>query len=275
MKNYEKAKEILNKTVKFSFLEKTLQKSAELRNKEIEKHKNNSLKASVFVGLFALLFIGVITTNIFLAAGISAGIVAGIFVILIQIPLAKKKAYSKKVEAELPLFLLRLATEIRLGKSFTKAIKDSCLEGGNVAEEFKKIVMDLDKGASFQEALKKMNERLGSITIRRATSNLSNIQIQGTKDTSGLKKLAKEMLLKQRIESKEFSGKMVVFALVFIAVSAIVPAMSQSFLLIGSFFMTIQFTALTAFLIVVIGFPAIDAAVLLMIESKTPVFLKG
>ncbi|MEI7962021.1 MAG: type II secretion system F family protein, partial [archaeon] len=219
-------------------------------------------------------FSGVITKNIILSAGISAGFVAVIFVILIQIPLAKKRAYAKKVEAELPLFLLRLATEIKLGKSFSKAIKDSCTEEGNVSQEFKKIVQDLDKGASFQDALKKMNERLASITIRRATSNLSNIQIQGTKNTSGLKKLAKEMLLKQRIESKEFSGKMVVFALVFIAVSAIVPAMFQSFLLIGSYFMTIQFTALTAFIIIVVGFPAIDAAVLFMIESKTPIFLK-
>jgi archaeal flagellar protein FlaJ len=258
----------------FSLIEKKLKKTAQLKDKEVEKHKFNSLKLSIFIGLFGWLFLGVLLKNIILAGAFGAIIIALAFVLLIQLPLIKKRNYAKKIEAELPLFLLRLATEIRLGKNFSTAIKDLSKGNDCVSKEFEKVVYDLHKGASFSESLNKMNERLNSAQIRRALSNLNNIQNQGSKDTSGLKKLAEEMLLKQRIESKEFSGKMTVYALVFIAVSAIVPAMFQSFLLIGSYFMSIQFTPIEAFLICVIGFPAIDASVLFMIESKTPVFLR-
>jgi accessory gene regulator protein AgrB len=120
-----------------------------------------------------------------------------------------------------------------------------------------------------------MNERNSSMNVKRACSNLSNLQFQGSRDITGLKKLAQELLLKQRIESKEFSGKMVVYSLVFIAVSAIVPAMFQSFVLIGSYFMNISFTPVQIFFISVALFPMLDLGVLILIDSKTPLFLKG
>jgi len=112
------------------------------------------------------------------------------------------------------------------------------------------------------------------MNIRRANSNLASIYSHGTKNVTGLKRLAQELLLKQRIESKEFSGKMVVYALVFIAISAIVPAMFMSFVLIGSYFMKLSFTAPQIFMISVGLFPILDGAVLMMINSKTPLFLK-
>ncbi|MFA6420392.1 MAG: type II secretion system F family protein [archaeon] len=273
----ENMKEILNKAQivsNSSILEKFLKKKTQMREKELEKHKSNSLKLSIFLGLFIWLGAGVLTKNIILSAGIALLLSLVLFLLLLQAPLAKKKAYSSKVEADLPLFLMRLATEIKIGKNFSKAINDSCKEESFASKEFKIVLNDMQKGCSFQEALQGMNERLDSANIRRTASNLSNLSIQGTKDVSGLKKLAQELLFKQRIESKEFSGKMVVYALVFIAVSAIVPAMFQSFVLIGSYFMKLSFTATQIFLISVILFPIVDLAILLMIDKKTPIFLK-
>ena len=58
------------------------------------------------------------------------------------------------------------------------------------------------------------------------------------------------------------------------AVSAIVPAMFQSFILVGSYFMALSFTAEQVFLIIVVLFPLIDIGILAMINSKTPEFLK-
>jgi len=170
---------------------------------------------------------------------------------------------------------MQLATQISIGKSFFKAIEDSSNEKNEVSNEFALVIQEMKKGSSFSEALEQFNKRLDSLPIRRVCSNLSNLQIQGSKDATSIKKLAQEMLMKQRIESKEFSGKMVVYALVFIAISAIVPAMFQSFILIGSYFMKLSFTAPQVFLISVILFPIADLAILLIIDSKTPIFLKG
>lgn len=261
--------------LKDSIIEKALKKKSGMRDNEMEKHKFDSLKLSIFIGLFGWLILGVIIRNIFLSAAISTAGIALVFILLLQLPLAKKKAYSKKVEAELPLFLMKLSAEIKLGKNFYNAIEDCCKEKGFASKEFEFVIKDMNKGATFQEALQKMNERTGSMNIKRACSNLSNLQIQGSRDTAGLKKLAQELLLKQRIESKEFSGKMVVYALVFIAISAIVPAMFQSFVLIGSYFMKLNFSPQEIFLISVALFPVLDLGVLFLIDSKTPLFLKG
>jgi len=65
------------------------------------------------------------------------------------------------------------------------------------------------------------------------------------------------------------------YSLVFIAVSAIVPAMFQSFILIGSYFMALSFTAEQVFIIIVVLFPIIDVGILMMINNKTPEFLKN
>ena len=268
--NFEKVKIF----AKASLFEELLQKRTRMRVKEIEKHKSTSLKLTIFIGLFIWLGVGVVLKNILFSAGISIFISAALFLLLLQIPLSKKKEHSTRVESDLPMLILRLAGEIKMGKNFNKAISDSCKEGGEASKEFLLVLNDMEKGASFQEALTEMNERMGSITIRRANSHLSNLNVQGTRDVSGLKKLAGELLLKQRIESKEFSGKMVVFALVFIAVSAIVPAIFQSFILIGSYFMKISFSTFQIFLISAVVFPLADVAILMMIDKKTPLFLK-
>jgi len=67
---------------------------------------------------------------------------------------------------------------------------------------------------------------------------------------------------------------MVVYALVFIAISAIMPAMFQSFILIGSYFMKISFSPIQVFMITIILFPIMDISILYMIHSKTPIFLR-
>jgi hypothetical protein len=53
-----------------------------------------------------------------------------------------------------------------------------------------------------------------------------------------------------------------------------VPALFQSFVIIGSMFLEMRFTALQVLLIVALGFPMIDLAILLFIKQKTPMFLR-
>lgn len=258
-----------------SFVEDLLKKKSNMKEKEFNKHKFESIKISLILGLFCWLIIGVIAKNILLGAGIAIIVTLLLFLLLLQLPLAKRKKYAKKIESELPLFLTKLASEIKLGKSFNQAILSAANENSAVDNEFKLIVKDMNKGASFEEALQLMNKRIDSQQIKRACSNLNNLHNNGKKDVSGIKKLAQELLLKQRIESKEFSGKMAVYSLVFIAVSAIIPAMFMSFTLVGSYFMKLSFTPEQIFLISIILFPLMDGSVLVLINSKTPLFLRG
>ena len=258
-----------------SIVEDIVKKKSNMQKKEFNKHKFESIKLSLITGLFLWLIIGVLLKNILLGAGISIIIAITLFLVLLWYPLLKRQKYTKKIESELPLFLTKLTCELKLGKSFNQAILSAANEDSEISNEFKMVLKDINKGESFERALERMNQRIDSKNIKRACSNLSNLHNSGKKEISGIKKLAEELLLKQRIESKEFSGKMVIYALVFIAVSAIVPAMFMSFTLIGSYFMKLSFSPEQIFLISVLLFPLMDGTILLMINSKTPLFLKG
>jgi len=267
-------KERIKKIAKHSKTENKLAQTENLSAKKIAVFKKQKLILSTFVALFLWLGIGLFLKNIALSLGLAVLFGGIIFFIMIQIPLIKNRVKARKIEAQLPLFLMKMVTEVRLGKNLISAIQDCCDEKNEVCDEFLCVLNDMKKGMSFYQALEKMNQRIESPSVKRACSHLNNINSQGEKNAFGLKKLAEELILKQRIESKEFSGKMVVYALIFVSVSAIVPAMFMSFILIGSYFMSIAFTPVQVLGISAVLFPAVDFGILLMIDSKTPLFLK-
>jgi pilus assembly protein TadC len=273
-RNAQTKKKKIERIAKSSFLEKKISKKSNLRKKDLKKLKEDSLKMSVFISLFCLLGLEVMLKNLFLAIGLSVIIMAIVFVLMMQMPMLRIRKRVRRAESDLAYFLLDLITELKVGKDFLSALKKVCGDKNFAAQEYAHVLRDIEKGSSLKEALERMNNELQSNIIRRVNSNLMNLYLHGNK-TGGAKKFADELLLKQRIQSKEFSGKMVVFALVFIAVSAIVPAMFSSFILIGSYFMKIQFTAIQVFIIIVLVFPMMDASVLMLINSKTPLFLKS
>jgi archaeal flagellar protein FlaJ len=261
------------KKIKTTSLIKNKIKKSNISEKDFEKRKINSLKISIFIGLFGWLICGAYTKEIFRSGVGGILLMIIVFALSLYWPIIKQKQYSKKVEADLPLFLSKLVSELRVGKDFVKALKNSCQGKKEIETEYLRVVKDFKNGSSISEALKKMNQRIIGINIKRANSSLNNIYLHGSSSDT-LKKLTDDLLIRQKIESKEFSGKMVVYALVFIAVSAIMPSMFQSFILIGSYFMKISFTPLQVFFIIVLLFPALDVSILYMIHSKTPIFLR-
>src|SRR3989344_5253593 len=202
-----------------------------------------------------------------------------VYCTLLSYPKLRRRKFAALVEKDLPFALLSLAVEIEMNVQFETALGNIARQDyGAVSREFKKIVSEVkDSGASVQEALFSFAERIPSLAVKRAITQIVAAYEQGAGKRSSvpLKKLAHEMLLKQHSESKEFSNKLVVFSLLFIAVSAIVPALFQAFIIVGSSFLALQMSAVQILLIVALLFPALDFAVLLYIRAKTPEFLKG
>ena len=75
-------------------------------------------------------------------------------------------------------------------------------------------------------------------------------------------------------KGKEFSQKLVLFSLMFIVVSAVFPALFQSFVIVGSSFMQLDFLPVHVLLVIGVLFPLIDIAALFFIRSQTPHFLR-
>jgi pilus assembly protein TadC len=272
IKKAKKIKNLIENSSNNSYIENFLKKN--FRKKDIERIKNRNLKISIFLGLLSFLTAELYIINLQKSSLI--GIITFIFsfLLLMILPITAHKRKVKRVEANLPFFLIKLITEIKIGNNFFNALKKLTKKSGAVENEFKKIIIHMESGKSFEEACIELNKSLMSIEVKRALSSLSNIYSHGG-DEKSIKRLAEELFLKQRIESKEFSGKMVVYSLVFIAISAIVPAMFSSFILIGSYFLAIEFTPFQILLIITIIFPVLDLSLLYIINSKTPLFLKN
>jgi pilus assembly protein TadC len=245
-------------------------------NNLTEKEKNNSIKYAVLFAVIFLLIHSLLITE--LIEGLAFSLITFILSFsLISIYFKRKKQKKTElIESQLPFILIPLSSEINSGIEFEKALSDSAK---NAEKELKKelefTLNEIENGTPVQKALLEFSKRNNSIQIKKTMSILSNIYMQGNKKAGNtIKRLAKEMLLKQKNKSKEFSQKIVLFSLMFIAVSAIIPAFFQAFITVGTLFMEIEFTPIQVIAITTIIFPLIDLTVLFLIKESTPMHLK-
>jgi hypothetical protein len=223
------------------------------------------------------LVLGILLESLALGAVAALACIGICLALLLYYPKARARNYAAIVEAEMPFLLMGIALELNLGVPFHMAIEHASEGKGRCAKEFWLVAGEVkEQGASMQDALRHFSERIESRLVKRAIVQLAAAFEQGNrKSGEPVKRIAMEILTRQRVESKLFSGKLVVFSLLFIAVSAVVPALFQSFSLVGSAILHMSFTATQLFLIIAVGFPLIDIGVLLYIRAKTPVFLRG
>lgn len=244
-----------------------------------ETFVNGVLKKSAGIAAIAWFLAALFTQNIglSLALGLLVGIMA--FVFLLFEPMRKRKLRSEQIQADLPFVLMAISVELALNWPFEKILLHAGQSGfGKASEMFAKAYREIhEKGASVHEALHAAADTLESGDSKRGLLQVLLAYEQGPGQNRGenVRRIAKELLAKQRIASKAFSGKIALFSLVFIAVSAIVPAIFQAIVIVGSSFLDFSITPLQALLIIAVGFPLLDLAVLLMLRSKTPVFLKN
>jgi len=200
------------------------------------------------------------------------------FIALNYYPLHLKKEKTSAFEKFLPFALLQASIELNLGLGFEEVMQSISKNNyGILSKAFKKALKETRNGKAMQQALIDLSNEFDSLVVKRALSQLTAVYWHGNKnnEAESLKSLGNEILSRQKIEAKEFSNKMVMASLLFIAVSAIIPALFQAFVVVGSMIMDLSLSPLQALLIPVIAFPLIDLAVLLFIKSKTPYFLRG
>ena len=232
-------------------------------------------RQAAVLAIIAWLFIGLFIDDIALSALLALALMVPTTGTILYYPIMMRKTYARKVEAGLPFALMSLATELNLGVPFIDALRHSSRGNGFAEKEIRKAVKEIEEqGASVEESLRHFSERVESTFVRRSITQALSAFEQGS-GGHAVKRIASEMLTRQRIESKLFSGKLVVLSLLFIAVSAIVPALFQSFSIVGSVLLKTSFTPTQLLLVIVVVFPLLDLAILLYIRNRTPVFLRS
>ncbi|MCD6434074.1 MAG: type II secretion system F family protein [Candidatus Diapherotrites archaeon] len=237
----------------------------------IELLESEKLKQTLLVVIASWFVFGILLEPLI---GLVYAIIVGVVFLFAKIASEKRKTSEANMEIEyyLPFALNQIAIELSLGSRFEDVIKSVANSGyGILSDEFKKAQKELELGATLQEALFGIAENYRSLELKRAIMQLIAIYEQGRerKNYESLKKLSEDMIAKQQIKAKELSNKVVLFSLAFIALSALIPAMFQAYLIIGSFFMEITISKQQIFLIITVFFPALDAVLLLLIRAKT------
>ncbi len=260
----------------FFLLEKALRTAG--NNARPEEYASKSAVRACLAGIFAWLALGLVFGEMFfsfIAGIIFAGIV---FALLLYAPVGKARRDSAEIEGEMPLALMSIAAELNMNIPLEKCIENYAKAGSSILSKnlWQVIRESREMGKPLQESLFSLAERSGSLEVKRCIAQLSAALEQGKEGRrgDGVKRIAAEMLSRQKAQSREFSGKLAVFSLLFIAVSSIVPALFQSFIIVGSMVLAMDLSPSQALAATVIVFPAIDIIVLAFIRSKTPVFLR-
>lgn len=172
-----------------------------------------------------------------------------------------KRKKQKKVEEDLIFALQSFATQLDTGLSF-----EECLGKEHV---FGRVIRDVGLGASIPQALRNFAATHDSPFIRKSAALLADIYVRGGNGSS-LRKISEEQAAVQRSRMKEYSEKLAMFSLAFIICTAVIPALFQAFVIIGSSFMPLQISPAVALFIPIVGFPLLAVAAFVFIVSQRP-----
>ncbi|MBN3037558.1 MAG: type II secretion system F family protein [Candidatus Diapherotrites archaeon] len=184
-------------------------------------------------------------------------------------PRVLKRVRAERVEKDLPTALRVLATLLSANVPFHDCVGFVARGDDELSREFSRALRDMDC-SSVGAALSSLSCRVDSAHVRRAVSHLVSVYERGT-GVDALRKLADELQSLHLARAREYSGKLAVYSLVFVCVSAVFPALFQALVIVGTSFMDLGLTPDQALLVPAVVFPVLDVVVLGFIRLRKPV----
>ncbi|GEM_PF-4964429 len=177
----------------------------------------------------------------------------------------KRFKEEKALDSETASCLLLVHALLVSGESFERVLESV---PGAAGERLKRAALRIRKGEKAHESLAQEKNNSPSEYFSRACDELARTYYTGTSEN--LAALAKNISRERQNKVKEYNSKMIMYSLFFVVSAAVLPAMFESFLIIGSSFMDISISPEQAFLITVVGFPALSAFSVLLAIIKRP-----
>lgn len=187
---------------------------------------------AVITGIFISIISTVLLSTFF---GVGFGIVGmllGIPVFAIVLifarsyPKSKVKARSDAFSRELPYALRHMATQLASGSGLLETFRSlSVSEYGVLSEEFKKAILEIDRGATIEEALERMNLRIDSPALKKATRQIISTLKTGGNLADTLKIIADETEIEMRMKLKDFIQTLNTFSLMYMFITVVAPVL--------------------------------------------------
>ena len=164
-----------------------------------------------------------------LATASLALIVGGLVFLIVGVgllvyPTARAESRAQQIDRELPFALRQLATQIKAGVSFQKALASVADAGyGILSAEFKRVLKEVESGKTTDQAMLALHDRTRSKGLRQAT-----MQIMRTLKTGGgladiMTGIANDVSFETRMRVRDFTEELNLINVIFIMTAVVAP----------------------------------------------------
>ncbi|MEE9594015.1 MAG: type II secretion system F family protein [Candidatus Hydrothermarchaeales archaeon] len=166
-----------------------------------------SVISGVVMGVVLGLGLSTIVGAIGWLIGLFLGGLIGLFVFVFSkvYPSTTVKARSDAFSRDLPVALRHMATQLTSGSGLLETMRSvSNSDYGVLSEEFKRAILEVERGATIEEAYERMNLRVDSDGLKKASRQIISTLSTGGNLANTLKIIAQEISTEMRMKLKDF-----------------------------------------------------------------------
>ncbi|MCX8206108.1 MAG: type II secretion system F family protein [Candidatus Micrarchaeota archaeon] len=230
----------------------------------------NSLLAAVAVGLAALAATVLWGWQFAHSLALALLALALTYSFLLRLPGLLAMQRATQVDADLPILLRALATELSIGVPFEDALESASRMEGPSSAIFRGVLADLRRGVPPADAFANARRQTRSRMMDKALSHIAFLHSYGY-EASGLGKLVDEITAEHRSRVKGHASTSSLLGVVLIAVSAVVPALATTYLVVGSSFMDLRLSTTDIYMLYIVVLPLLTLTLLLVMRALSPI----
>ncbi|HLC47463.1 MAG TPA: type II secretion system F family protein [Candidatus Norongarragalinales archaeon] len=151
---------------------------------------------------------------------------AAILVVIVGLiyPSALANERATKLNKELPFALRQLATQIKAGVSFHKAMSSIVnSKYGALSDEFHKVLMDIERGSSTEQALLKLAAKTKSRGLKKAIVQILRALKSGGNLSETITAIADDVSFELRMKVRDFTEKLNFISVIYIMIGVVGP----------------------------------------------------
>ena len=237
-----------------------------------EKYVALMLAVAVFAGIFGFLFAYLLYIPLDMSALVGfLGFVGG-FMYMRYYPRMVWKRRVVEVERAMPYALRHMASLLSAGVGISEALLSVArADYGVISEEFELILRDMRTGSSFEDALTKFDEKMGSENVSRVVKQILRAIKFGGNLSEILYKLAEDFAFEYRMKLIEYVQRVNGIAFIYMFMTIVMPTMFVVGILAGSVMaQQLVLPPETLAVILLFAFPALSFIVVNMIKKGEP-----
>lgn len=191
---------------------------------------------STGITLVGLMITGLLDlTNLLISFGAGFTLFWIVFFLKMRAPYVKAKSRSKSFDKNLGFAIRELYVMVNAGQTLFKAVsKVAFANYGEVSEEFRKYVYDLQSGKSELDALEDMSDRVSSEQFRKLLWQLINSLKEGADISQTLKGMVESIERSKRNAIEEFGSRLTSFSLMYLILAIVLPTLGMTVVIILS-----------------------------------------